>query len=263
MNKFTGVGPYFYAVAVGCFGVIQLVTQNFLTGLLPVPESVPLRWWWMILTSGVLILAAMAALFRFRQQLAVLVMGMVFVIFLLVLDLQSLLTHIYSGGIWAATFEAVMLASGAFIIAAPLPDDALVNRGRNKVILARIALVSHYLFAGSLFLFAIQHVLYYDYIVTLIPVWMPERTFLADLVIAAYVLCGISFVLGRGVGLSAFWLGVMFGLWVVLLHAPRAIGKWSVETEWTSLFVALAVCGVAFSIARRESDSVPILVLQP
>jgi len=232
MNKFRGVGPYFYAAAVACFGVIQLVVQNFLTGLLPVPDFVPLRWWWMILTSGIFLLAAVAVFFRFRQQLAMLLLGLVFTIFLLALHLPVLLAHIYVGGNWAATFEMVMLAS-------------------------------HYLFAASLLLFAIQHIMYNEYIISLIPAWMPARTFLAYLVIAAYLLCGVSFVIGQRVGLAAFWLGVMFGLWVLLLHAPRAIGKWNVEAEWTSLFVALAVCGVAFSISRRESaaDLTGIIVL--
>jgi hypothetical protein len=260
MNKFTGVGPYFYAAAVACFGVIQLVTQHFLTGLLPVPDFVPLRWWWMILTSGLFILAAAAFFFRYRRQLAVLVMGAVFTIYLLALHLPLLIAHIYVAEHWSATFEVVMLASGAFIIAAQLPDDAPGVRGG---VIARLALVSHYLFAVSLFLFAIQHIMYNDYIITLIPAWLPVPTLLAYLVIAAYLLSGVSFVIGQRVGLAAFWLGVMFGMWVLLLHAPRAIGKWNVEAEWTSLFVALAVCGVAFSISRRESadDLTGIIVL--
>jgi uncharacterized membrane protein YphA (DoxX/SURF4 family) len=130
-------------------------------------------------------------------------------------------------------------------------------------VIARLALVSHYLFAASLFLFAIQHIMYNDYIITLIPAWMPVPALLAYLVIAAYLLSGVAFVIGQRVGLAAFWLGVMFGLWVLLLHAPRAIGKWDVEAEWTSLFVALAVCGVSFSISRRESaaDLTGIIVL--
>jgi uncharacterized membrane protein YphA (DoxX/SURF4 family) len=94
--------------------------------------------------------------------------------------------------------------------------------------------------------------MYFDYILSLIPSWMPVRILLDYVVVVAYLLCGISLVLGQRVGLAATWLGIMFFLWVLLLHAPRAIGKWHVETEWTSLFVALAVCGIAFGMARRQ-----------
>ena len=51
--------------------------------------------------------------------------------------------------------------------------------------------------------------------------------------------------------LASLLLGIMFGLWVVILHAPRAIGQGNVETEWSSLFVALGVCGVSLTLANR------------
>jgi uncharacterized membrane protein len=42
---------------------------------------------------------------------------------------------------------------------------------------------------------------------------------------------------------------VMFFLFVVLLHVPRIIGKSSDGNEWTSGFVALAMCGGAWILA--------------
>jgi hypothetical protein len=42
--------------------------------------------------------------------------------------------------------------------------------------------------------------------------------------------------------------------WVGVLHAPRAIGRLTVEMEWSSLFVALACAGIAFSIYHRVID---------
>jgi uncharacterized membrane protein YphA (DoxX/SURF4 family) len=48
---------------------------------------------------------------------------------------------------------------------------------------------------------------------------------------------------------AATMLGVMFFLFVVLLHIPRIIGKSSDGNEWTSGFVALAMCGGAWVLA--------------
>ena len=235
MNKFTDAGVYCYAVAVGAFGVIMLFVRGFLAGLLPVPDSVPLHGVLWVVTSVAFIAAAVAVLVGFRRKLALEVIGVIFLLYLVGLHLPVLFSNVYNGGAWAATFEIIMLASGAFIIAG-----------------TRIAAVAgHYLFAASLFLFAIQHIMYFDYIVSLIPAWLPMKVEWAYVVIAAYVLCGISFILGRRVGLAAFWLGVMFGSWVIVLHGPRAIGHWNVEAEWTSLFVALAVCGVALDISGQ------------
>ena len=110
---------------------------------------------------------------------------------------------------------------------------------------------SRYGFAVSLLLFGIQHIIYFAYIETLIPVWLPAQAFWAYLVTAAFLLSAISFFSGWKIGLASLLLGIMFGLWVVILHAPRAIGKGNVETEWSSLFVALGVCGVALTLANR------------
>ena len=251
MNKFIRGAPYFYGAAIAAFGIIQLVTQNFLSALLPVPPALPLRWLLMVLSSAVFILAGVCIIFGIRRQLALVAAGTLLAVFLFALQLPILLANLHNGGNWAVVFEGVMLTSGAFIIAAGIPDEALISRRWRRTI-HLLAMIGHYLFALSLFVFCIQHIMYFDYILSLIPSWMPVRMLLDYVVVVAYLLCGISFVIGQRVGLAATWLGIMFFLWVLLLHAPRAIGKWNVETEWTSLFVALAVCGVAFSMARRD-----------
>ena len=81
-NRFLRIGPYLYAAAIGAFGVIQLVTHNFLTGLLPVAATLPLRWFWMDLSSAVLLLASAGILFKIRPQVAAVVRGIVVYAFL-------------------------------------------------------------------------------------------------------------------------------------------------------------------------------------
>ena len=53
--------------------------------------------------------------------------------------------------------------------------------------------------------------------------------------------------------LAANLLGIMFLLWVAVLHAPRSFSKLTFEPEWSSLFVALAISGIAFSIPFMAS----------
>jgi uncharacterized membrane protein YphA (DoxX/SURF4 family) len=263
MRTLTGVAPYFYGAAIAAFGVIQLVSHNFLSSLLQVPPTMPLRWIWMGLSSIIFILSGLCIVFGIRRQLALVAAGMLLAIFLLGLQLPALLMNLHNAGDWAVTFEGVMLTSGAFIIAAECPGGVLMSRRWDRTI-GILAMIGHYLFALSLFVFCIQHIMYFDYILSLIPAWMPARMVLGYVVVVAYLLCGISLVIGQRVRLAATWLGMMFLLWVVLLHAPRAIGKWNVETEWTSLFVALAVCGAAFSVAWRDQRGRPgrIVALQ-
>jgi hypothetical protein len=44
-------------------------------------------------------------------------------------------------------------------------------------------------------------------------------------------------------------LGLMFLLWVVIVHAPRVAAAPHNANEWTSAFVALAMAGSAWSVA--------------
>jgi hypothetical protein len=252
MKKLTDLGPVFYAIAIAGFGVTQLVTRNFLTGLLPVPGTVPLRTIWMIVSSLLLLLAAVGILFLGRKWLAAALAGATFFVFFLVLHLPMLLGDLYNPVLWTPPFETLMLGSGGFIIAAWLLNGCAENARWSKP-LNVMGLISQYLYGVSLVVFAVLHIKYNTYIQTLIPAWMPGHVFLSYVVIAAFLLSALSFFTGFRLALASGLLGTMYLLWVILLHAPRAFGKLTVEPEWSSLFVALAVGGAAFTLCRQTT----------
>jgi hypothetical protein len=53
--------------------------------------------------------------------------------------------------------------------------------------------------------------------------------------------------------LGATWLGIMFLLWVLVLHAVRVAAALHNGDEWASLFVALALSGGSFILAQAAS----------
>ena len=250
MKKLTELGPTFYAIAVAGFGLTQLMTRNFLTGLFPVPAGLPFRMFWVILSSAIFLVAAFGMIFLGRKYLAAALAGASFFVFFLVLHLPMLLGDMSNPMLWTPSFETLMLGSGGFMIGA-----YLVNHTSGDLRWSRrlniIGLVSQYLFAVSLVVFAVLHIKYNNYIQTLIPDWMPGHLFLSYIVIAAFSLSALSFFTGLKLSLASGWLGVMYLLWVVLLHAPRTFQKPTMEPEWSSLFVALAICGSAFTICRQ------------
>ena len=249
MKKLTDAGPYFYAIAVAGFGITQLAAQNFLTSFFPVPTGLPWRAFWVDLCSVLFLLSGAGLALRVRPYLAAMVAGYIFFLSFFSVHLPKMLTDIYNPNAWSPAFEALMLGSGAFIIA-----DNLGSTDRRWNRITGIAAVAGiYLFALSLVVFAVLHIRYNPYIITLIPGWMPAHLFLSYLVIAGFLLASFSFFTNLKVPLASGLLGVMFLLWVLTLHVPRAIEKWTVESEWASLFVALAVCGIAFSICRRAT----------
>lgn len=105
------------------------------------------------------------------------------------------------------------------------------------------------LVAVSLVVFGVQHFIYGGFVATLVPAFMPGRLFWAYFVGVAFVAAAIGILMSMLARPAATMLGVMFFLFVVLLHIPRIIGKSSDGNEWTSGFVALAMCGGAWILA--------------
>lgn len=247
MKKFIGYGPFIYATAIASFGLIQLVIQNFLTGLLPVPDGLPLRILWVYLSSVIWLIAAIGIFFRIKQQQSAVVAGTLFFLFALALHLPRVLFNLHNGGDWTGFAETLALGSGAFLIA-PLLYHGVAEKPRWDRMINTMNVISRYLLAASLVIFGILHVQYFDYILTLIPSWIPGPVFWSCLIPAAFFLTALSLITRMKMSLATVLLGTMFLVWVLVLHFPRAITKLTTEPEWSSLFVALAFCGIAFSI---------------
>src|SRR5260370_5093851 len=104
--------------------------------------------------------------------------------------------------------------------------------------------------AISLVVFGVQHFIYGGFVATLVPAFMPGRLFWAYFVGVAFFAAAGGILYRLMARPAATMLGVMFFLFVVLLHIPRIIGKSNDGNEWTSGFVALAMCGGAWILAN-------------
>ena len=103
--------------------------------------------------------------------------------------------------------------------------------------------------ALSLVVFGVQHFIYGGFVAGLVPTWMPGHLFWAYFVGAAFFAAAAGILYKLMARPAATMLGVMFFLFIVLLHIPRIVGSSSDGNEWTSGFVALAMCGGAWILA--------------
>lgn len=107
--------------------------------------------------------------------------------------------------------------------------------------------------AISLVVFGIQHFLYANFVATLVPAWMPGRLFWAYFVGVAFVAAAIGAVVPKMTRPAGILLGILFFLFVVTLHITRIASHPHDGNEWTSGFVALAMCGGAWILASATS----------
>lgn len=246
MNRLFTLGRIMYAVAVGALGLEHLIRGNFSAGLLPFPTTFPGRYIVALAVGVVLLFAGVCIATLWKGRLAASWLGVFFLLLVLYPHVPILVANVHNGGEWTVFFELVSFSAGAFYLAGALPQP-LGTR-------FNLEAVGRWLFAGSLLIFAIQHYIYANYIATLIPAWIPARLFWSYFVGVAFAGTAISLIVNWQRKLATVLLGTMFLLWVVILHAPRVATHLQTEPEWTSLFVALAMSGIAFSIAGSQGQ---------
>ncbi|GAB3325581.1 hypothetical protein GCM10027299_23880 [Larkinella ripae] len=243
-NLYLTTGRWLFGCAVLSLGLVHLITGNFPVALLPVPADLPGRFLLAWLVGGMLTLAGAGIVLAQKTGLAALITGFLLLALAGSLHLPLLLKNPFQGGLWTVFTELLALGGGAiflsgFFLTASARGFHLASTGR-------------WLFIASLIVFGIQHLMYADYIATLIPAWIPAPLGWAYFVGLAFFATALSLSIRRQSRFSATLLGLMFLLWVLLLHLPRVMVRFRTETEWTSLWIALAMGGIAFLFASAE-----------
>jgi uncharacterized membrane protein len=243
MKSLTTLGRILFAVAITAFGIQYFVYASRGSGLGPpfTPENHQLAY----LAGVVCLLAGAALMTRMQAQLAAIILATAFLLRAVLYYGPKLVAALHNPGPWTSGSELLALGGASFVLASILARGQSGNSSRALFLAGRI------LIAGSLVVFGVQHFLYAQFIATLIPKWIPGALFWAYFVGGAFVGSALAIASGKLAALAATLLGTMFGLWVLILHAPRVATTLHNGNEWTSLLVALAMSGSSFLIAGR------------
>jgi hypothetical protein len=283
VDKIIRHGRFVFAIAILAFGVENVVntwlglweTDAYADHLtLSVIPWVPAHAWLGYLMGLFLIAVALSFIANYYARTMALLLGGIFLIRMLV----------RVGSIFAERtipFELIVIASAALTLAGTLTSDEhyLPPWGTAIELLTKSG---RYLFAVSSIIFGIDHFVFFHFVASLIPFYIPWHEFWTAFTGAGFIATGLAFIAGGFspafrwfAKLAGFMLGVMFGLWFVFLHAPRVLGLLAVPgkiaprdpNEWSSAFIALAICGGswicawAFAIempARRRTSAVQL-----
>jgi hypothetical protein len=248
MNGLLTAGRIIFAIAMVFFGVEFFLFVSSMSGPLPGPP-------W---SRGVLFLdwfacvgfvvAGLSIATGKMARLVAAVLGVVLLLYALFRYVPALVTRLHDPGPWTVVFEILAMVGGAWVLAASFPADGRGSESWDNVVW-RLADVGRFLIAISLVVFAVQHFMYARFVATLVPAWIPGHLFWAYFTGLAFVAAALAIATKNMVRLAAMLLGTMFLLWVVLLHAPRVAGAIRNGDEVTSLFVAVAMCGLSFALA--------------
>ncbi len=203
-----------------------------------------------------LILAGFSIAANQKARSAALALGGVFFLIALFVWSPAALAHFASGSIRTPVFETLSFCAGALMLAGLLRPRKF-KRYRSKTERALIT-SGPYLFAICAIVFGLDHMLYLSYVATLIPSWIPgSGLFWAWFTAVAFIAAGGSIAIRRMDFVSSFLLGMMFLLWLVILHIPRVlygtmIHDPNLPNEWSSTFVAMGMSGISFITACQS-----------
>lgn len=135
---------------------------------------------------------------------------------------------------WLAVAEPLAVGLGAYLVTQP---GELAKR------------IVRLLFGACCVTFGAAHFLYLDFTAGMIPAFIPAHLFFAAFTGAGHVAAGLSIASGILARFGAPLLGLMYTLFVVLLHVPRVMADPMSRVEWTMLCHATALSGAAWLIA--------------
>lgn len=241
-------GRWIFALAIVCLGVEHFFFAHYSEPAVPILPWVPAHPWLAYLTGGFLVAAGLSILSGKKARLFAILLGTLFFVCSLLLQVPRAVAHPLDIGIRTLVFELLAMSASAFMFARTLPADGSVSTERGGV-LDKVLRSETYLFAVSSVVFGVDHFLILGFIASLIPTWIPGHMFWACLTGAAFIAAGVSIVTKWFAPWGAIFLGIMFGLWFLLLHSLRILGVIPIAgafhnpNEWSSALIALGLCG--------------------
>jgi uncharacterized membrane protein len=240
-------GRLLFAVAIAAFGVENLIwahsTDPFLSVIPWVPNYPVLGY----LTGVALLAASVSIAANLKPWLGATLLGAFFLLCDLFLQIVRVAAAPWDVGVRTCAFETLTMCASAWMLAAALMPEG-GESSRWKMALHGLVHSGRYLFAVSMIVFGIDHYLVFNFIVSLVPHWIPGSGWLWTHVTAiGFIAAGVSIAARRLDRWAAGMLGLMFMLWFLVLHAPRVLSypRCLDPDEWSSAFIALGVCGGA------------------
>jgi hypothetical protein len=246
VGKIITMGQILFGIVVVAFGVENLVCAHL--GLkLPGVPWVPVNPFFAYISGAAFITAGMSIAANLHSRLMATLLGYLFLGFVLFRALPLVVAHPADWSVYGVLFEAVALGASAWTLVQVLPRAS----SRWESVLGKVAVSGPYLFAVSLIVFGSIHFLIARFIASLIPAWIPGSLFWTYLTGTALVASGISIAIQKLDQWAGFLLGVMFLLWVLLLHSQRVSADPHNADEWSSAFIALGMCGGSWIVASH------------
>lgn len=268
LESLVPAGQIFVAAALVAFGAQQFLWGDFVPGRAPAfPAGFPGRLVWAYISGTGLIAAGAAMLVALGHpspaavrtaRTAAVCTAAVILLWAGVRQIPTVAGESHLTGEWTKLGKALMLFGGTLAAAGALPKLSggggwpwrLVNGTDGLVHTGRACLGAFFILCG------IQHFIWTEFVASLVPAWIPGPFFWTWFAGVALIAGGAGMLFPPAATLAARLSALMVFLWLLMLHVPRgvaALDAGSARNEWTAVFEALAVSGIALVVSVLPS----------
>jgi len=241
LDTLARLGRVFFGISLIAFGAQQLLWGDFVAGRAPAfPALWPGRVAFAAATGVVLILCGAAIVAGRQLRAAGLTVAALIFVWAFLRNIPVAAADRIYGGAWTALGKGLALTGGGLAVAG-LP--------RRWTHVARVCLGAFLISSG------VQHFLFVPFVASLVPAWIPGPRFWTYFAGVALIAGGAGLILPGTARLAGSLSGLMIFLWFVMLHIPRALAAAegaSRRNEWTAVFEALAMSGIALVLVSDE-----------
>jgi uncharacterized membrane protein len=225
------LGRWLFALAMVGLGIQNFYYTGFLKGMELTPEWLPWHTFWAYLDGAILVAGGVAIAIHVKARLGAVLLGIVFFCSVVLLRLPRIGLAIHDIGERTVLFEPLTIGCAAFVLAGVMKRTARIVIGISMIV------------------FGIDHFEVLKFIASLVPSWIPGAFFWSWFTGLAFIAAGVSIITRWQMRLGSALLGLMFFLWVVVLHGPRVAASPHNQDEWNSLLIALAFCGLCWILS--------------
>lgn len=215
--------------------------------VIPVIPWLPAIPWLAYAFGAIWVVCGAGLLSKRRVRTAAMVLGSLLFACAIILEVPKNVANIGSMSLRTGVFEPIALATLAWLLPGQDMTPSWLVRG------------SRYMLAVSFIVFGVDHLIALAPIGSLIPSWIPWHVFWIGFFGVGFIAAGLSIGLNFLQRWGATGIGLMFAIWVFTLHLPRVLGLYGIPgaprnpNEWSSLFIAVALWGGSWALARGEA----------
>ena len=154
---------------------------------------------------------------------------------------------------WGSCGEIAMLVAGGWILYARVatPGDSFYVASLASAKSVRVAQI---LFAVSVPLIGLEHLVYAKDTANYVPAWLPDRMDWACLTGVAHIAAGVAILLVVLPRLAAALEALMMGIFTVFVWIPAIVAAPTQRFGWTAFLISTALTAAAWIVAESYRE---------